>query len=86
MFAATDQETQSVIQYMARQAEDLKVEFVQKVYSENVVHVRHDVWDVHADKNRWWVITSRTLSQSIACTSRKRCEPPLLRSVGAVVR
>lgn len=30
---------------------------VQKVYSEIVLHVRHDVWNVHTDKDRWWVIT-----------------------------
>jgi hypothetical protein len=33
------------------------VEFVQKVYSENVLHVRHDVWDVHTNVDRWWVVT-----------------------------
>jgi hypothetical protein len=38
-------------------AQDLTVEFVQKVYSENVLHVRHDVWDVHTNVDRWWVIT-----------------------------
>ena len=27
------------------------------MYSENVLHVRHDVWDVHTDVDRWWVIT-----------------------------
>src|SRR6266851_3049913 len=32
---------------MESQAPDLTVEFLQKVYSENVLHVRHDVWDVH---------------------------------------
>ena len=42
---------------MLSQAPDLTVEFVQKVYSENVLHVRHDVWDVHTNVDRWWVIT-----------------------------
>lgn len=30
---------------------------MQKVYSENVLQVRHDVWDVHTNVDRWWVIT-----------------------------
>jgi len=57
---ATEQETQHVIEYMASQATDLTVVMVQKVYSENVLHVCHSVWDVHTDKDRWWVITEPT--------------------------
>jgi hypothetical protein len=45
---------------MEGQAPDLRVEFVQKVYSEYVLDHRHDVWDVHTDKDRWWVITNPT--------------------------
>lgn len=60
MLPATDEETETVVGYMERQAPDLKVEFVQKVYSENIVNHRHDVWDVHTDKERWWVITNPT--------------------------
>ena len=57
MLPATEQETDAVIEYMEWQAPDLTVEMVQKVYTENVLHVRHDVWDVHTNKDRWWVIT-----------------------------
>jgi hypothetical protein len=60
MFPATEQETHDIIEYMNWQAPDLAVEFVQKVYAENVLHVRHDVWDVHTNKDRWWVITQPT--------------------------
>jgi hypothetical protein len=60
MLPATEQETDDVVQYMAWQAPDLTVEMVQKVYSENVLHVCHDVWDVHTNKDRWWVITEPT--------------------------
>jgi hypothetical protein len=42
---------------MHSQAPDLTVQLVQKVYSENVHSIRHDVWDVHTDVDRWWVIT-----------------------------
>src|SRR5207302_475020 len=38
-------------------APDLSVEFVQKVYSENVLNVRHDGWGVDTNVDRWWVIT-----------------------------
>ena len=57
MLSATQKEIEDVTQYMLSQAPDLTVEFVQKVYSENVLHVRHDVWDVHTNVDRWWVIT-----------------------------
>ncbi|CAE6840481.1 hypothetical protein R69888_06954 [Paraburkholderia haematera] len=60
MLPATDQETNDIIEYMTWQAPDLTVEMVQKVYSENVLHVCHDVWDVHTNNDRWWVITSPT--------------------------
>jgi hypothetical protein len=42
---------------MQSQASDLTLEFIQKVYSEGVLNVRHDVWDVHTNVDRWWVIT-----------------------------
>src|SRR4051812_28610233 len=58
MLPATQDEIDHVTNYMRSQAQDLEVTFVQKVYGENVLHVRHDVWDVHTDVDRWWVITS----------------------------
>ncbi|MCO8030814.1 hypothetical protein NI454_12740 [Brevundimonas diminuta] len=33
---------------------------MQKVYSEGVLNTRHDVWDIHTNKDRWWVITGGT--------------------------
>ena len=42
------------------QAPDLAVEFVQKVYVENVLSHQHAVWDVHTNVDRWWVITNPT--------------------------
>src|SRR6266851_6587427 len=60
MLAATDDEIHRITEYMGSQAPDLTVEFLQKVYTENVMNVRHDIWDVHTDKDRWWVITSPT--------------------------
>jgi hypothetical protein len=60
MLTATEEEALDVIRYMEREAQDLTVEFAQKVYSENVLNHRHDVWDVHTDKDRWWVITNPT--------------------------
>ena len=40
MLSATQKEIEQVTEYMRSQAPDLTVEFVQKVYSENVLHVR----------------------------------------------
>ena len=58
MLTETEQERAGVKDYMRSQAPDLSVDFLQKVYSEMLGQVRHDVWDVHTDGGRWWVITS----------------------------
>lgn len=58
MLPATQEEIDQVTSYFRGQAPDLKVEFIQKVYTENILGHRHDVWDVHTDKDRWWVITN----------------------------
>lgn len=60
MLNATDEERGAVVDYMRWQAPDLAVEFVQKVYGENVLNHRHEIWDVHTNKDRWWVITNPT--------------------------
>ena len=60
MLKATEQEREHVMGYMSAQALDETVQFAQKVYSEQVHTVRHDIWDVHTDCRRWWVITNPT--------------------------
>src|SRR6187401_3241222 len=60
MLSATPEETQAVIEYIKSQAPDLKVEFLQKIHTENVLSHQHHVWDVHTDVDRWWVITNPT--------------------------
>jgi len=60
MLKATAEEITEVREYFEWQAPDLEVTFMQKVYSEAVLHTRHDVWDIHTNKNRWWVITGGT--------------------------
>ena len=60
MLKATEEEIEEVREYFEWQAPDLEVTFMQKVYSEVVMNVRHDVWDLHTNKDRWWVITGGT--------------------------
>lgn len=60
MLRYTEDEKRSVEEYFNWQAPDLKITMLQKVYSEALVGHRHDVWDVHTDKDRWWVITNPT--------------------------
>ncbi|TAU91314.1 hypothetical protein ELI41_23625 [Rhizobium leguminosarum] len=60
MLNATDEEKEEVAEYFKWQAPDLTMTFLQKVYSEAVLGHVHDVWDVHTDKDRWWVITNPT--------------------------
>jgi hypothetical protein len=58
MLPSTPEEKQAIIDYMNWQAPDLTVEFLQKVYVENVLSHQHVVWDVHTNADRWWVITN----------------------------
>lgn len=60
MLRATEEEIEEVREYFEWQAPDLEVTFMQKVYSEAVLNTRHDVWDIHTNKDRWWVITGGT--------------------------
>ena len=60
MLKATEEESEEVREYFEWQAPDLDVIFMQKVYSEVVLNTRHDVWDIHTNKDRWWVITGGT--------------------------
>jgi hypothetical protein len=48
----TLEEKQAIIDYMNWQAPDLTVEFLQKVYTENVLNHQHQVWDVHTNVDR----------------------------------
>jgi len=50
--AATAKEVERVTEYMHSQAPDLTVEFIQKVYSETVLGIQHNVWDVHTNADR----------------------------------
>jgi len=60
MLKASEEEIESIREYFEWQAPDLTVTFLQKVYSEAVLNIRHDVWDIHTNKDRWWVITGGT--------------------------
>jgi hypothetical protein len=60
MLKTTQQEREHVMGYMTDQAPDETVQLAQKVYSEQVHAVTHDIWDVHTDRGRWWVITHPT--------------------------
>jgi hypothetical protein len=60
MLKTTEHEREHVIGYMSGQAPDETVQLAQKVYSEQVHAVKHDIWDVHTDRGRWWVITNPT--------------------------
>ena len=60
MLRTSKRERENVISYVEDQAADETVTLAQKVYSERVHTVKHDIWDVHTDKDRWWVITNPT--------------------------
>lgn len=55
-----DYRRRDIRQYMGITAPDETVTHLEKVTSEVVYGNRYDVWDVHTDKGRWWVITNLT--------------------------
>jgi hypothetical protein len=60
---ASEKERQDILVYMVEQLHegDSEVVFIQKLYTERLHSVTHDIWDVHqADGKRWWVITDPT--------------------------
>lgn len=46
--------------YVEWQAKDEKVKHAERVTTETIFGRRHEVWDVHTDRTRWWVITEPT--------------------------
>jgi hypothetical protein len=56
---ATKRQTEAVRAYVEDQAHE-QVIHLEKVASELVGPVRHDIWDVHCPDSRWWVITEPT--------------------------
>ena len=51
---------QDIARYVEIEANDETVLHVEKVKTEVILGDVHEVWDVHTDKNRWWVITPFT--------------------------
>jgi hypothetical protein len=60
MLKATKHEREHIMEYMSSEAPDETVQLAQKVYSEQLHTVQHDIWDVHTECGRWWVITNPT--------------------------
>jgi hypothetical protein len=60
MFRPAAPEVRSIHEYVEWQAPDEKVLHAEKLASERVFGRDYDVWDVHTDKERWWVVTSPT--------------------------
>jgi hypothetical protein len=60
LIGTQDRERQYIVDYLASQAPDEVVEHLEKVKSERVLGRWIDAWDVHTNKDRWWVITAPT--------------------------
>lgn len=59
-FHTSANEVQNIRDYVEWQAPEEKVLHAEKVAGERVLGRDYDVWDVHTDKERWWVVTSPT--------------------------
>lgn len=51
---------EAIRSYMASQASDETVTYLEMIKAEHVLGRRYEVWDVRSDKGRWWVLTSPT--------------------------
>jgi hypothetical protein len=61
LFRQSENEAQRIREYVQSQTHGNElVLHVEKVASERVFGREYDVWDVHTDKERWWVITNPT--------------------------
>lgn len=61
LFRQSDVEAQRIREYIEWQTHgEEAVLHVEKLASERVFARDYDVWDVHTDKERWWVITNPT--------------------------
>ncbi len=54
-----EDERQSIRDYVTSQARE-KVLHVERLNRERILGREYEVWDVHTDESRWWVITSPT--------------------------
>jgi predicted RNA-binding Zn-ribbon protein involved in translation (DUF1610 family) len=50
----------AISDYVETQARDEKVQHAERIMSEHAVGHDYNCWDVHTDKDRYWVITSPT--------------------------
>jgi hypothetical protein len=55
-----DRQRQFIVDDLACEAPDETVERLEKVASERILGRDREVWDVHTDRDRWWVITEPT--------------------------
>jgi|SRR6266545_3966359 len=61
LFRQSENEAQQIREYVEWQAHgEETVLHVEKVASERVFGRDYDVWDVHTDKERWWIIANPT--------------------------
>jgi hypothetical protein len=56
---ASQREKDEIRRYIESQAHE-EVVHLEKVASEVVGSVRHDIWDVHCPESHWWVVTDPT--------------------------
>ncbi len=56
----TEHEKRAIQQYVESQDRGAVVTLVQRITSTKILGQDHEVWDVHTEENRYWVITNMT--------------------------
>jgi hypothetical protein len=90
LFRQSEVEAQRIREYIEWQTHgEEAVLHVEKVASERVFARDYDVWDVHTDKERWWVITNPTnlysqIADAVFETLGAKCEERRAKRAGHV--
>ena len=53
MLNANNDERQAIVDYLASESPDERIDLLQKVYTERLHDMTYDIWDVHTEKERW---------------------------------
>lgn len=55
-----EHQKRDIRQYFESQVDDEEITHLEKIASERIFGRKHDVWDLHTNKDRWWIITEAT--------------------------
>ena len=55
-----EHQKRNIRQYFELEVKDETIVHLEKVAREHILGQTHDIWDLHTDKDRWWIVTEAT--------------------------